>query len=209
MEPSVSTSISRSHIQYSWKNRSVDWSGRVCIHNFRRGNKRAKGSPLAQQTELGWILTGTTNSNPKAPTITVQNHFNSLDAQLKRFWEIEENLDERKLSQEEEKCQHHYNQTVKRKNDGRYEVQLPFKNGNRPKLGNSKEAAMARFFQIERKLLCNKKLQEAYTNCVNEYITLGHMKELKTSVENFAEEHSASPCGFQGLKYHHQTSCGL
>lgn len=123
----------------------------------------------------------------------MQNHFNSLDAQLKQFWEIEENLDERKRTPEEEQCQQHFKRTVRRRKDGRYEVQFPFKNENRPQLGNSKKAAMARFFQIERGFASNDKLRQAYTTCIDEYIALGHMTEISAERELLDGDHYFIP----------------
>lgn len=140
--------------------------------------KGEKGAPVAQCTDLGWILTGNTNNAAHSTKITIQNHLNLLDAQLKRFWELEENLEDRKLTQEEEKCEQHFQSTYKRRDDGRYEVQLPFKNNIRPNLGNSLRPAMARFFQIEKRLTVDRKLQKAYTDCIHEYLTLGHMEEV-------------------------------
>ncbi|XP_055850540.1 uncharacterized protein LOC129915103 [Episyrphus balteatus] len=148
--------------------------------------KKKIGSPVAQQTELGWILTGSFRSEGQQTKQTVQNHFNAIMAEVRRFWEIEENLDYRKLTLEEEKCQQHYNETFQRKEDGRYEVQLPFKNNIRPILGDSKRAAMARFFQLEKRMAMNKKLKDEYSSCINEYLTMGHMKEV-TSVTAITE----------------------
>lgn len=48
--------------------------------------------------------------------------------------------------------------TIRRNNDGRYVVRLPFKE-NKRKLGSSRRAAMAQLMQLERKFNNNPKFK--------------------------------------------------
>ncbi|XP_055908033.1 uncharacterized protein LOC129942917 [Eupeodes corollae] len=143
--------------------------------------KGSTGTPVAQLTELGWILTG--NIHTQKIPITIQSHHTQLDVQLTKFWEIEENLDERKWTEDEIMCEKHFKDTCKRRLDGRYEVHLPFKNNKRPVLGNSKRAALARFLQIEKRMKADSNFKKLYVDCMTEYLTLGHMKEVKVEDE--------------------------
>lgn len=66
--------------------------------------------------------------------------------------------------------------------DGRYCVQLPFKE-DPPILGASRDRAVTRFLQVERKLASSPQLHKDYADCMQEYIQLGHMKLIPTQPE--------------------------
>ncbi|XP_037960034.1 uncharacterized protein LOC119689302 [Teleopsis dalmanni] len=99
------------------------------------------------------------------------------DEYLKRFWELEEipNADLRTV--EERRCERHYDSTCTRDKTGRYIVRLPLKN-DRETLGESRKMALKRFFSLEERLQKNPALKQEYVNFMQEYIKLGHMKEV-------------------------------
>lgn len=72
--------------------------------------KGPRGSPIAQETAQGWILSGeirNINGGDVAHrTITSLNTHINLDEQLKRFWEVEEVIsNRRRFTREEQQCE--------------------------------------------------------------------------------------------------------
>ena len=67
-----------------------------------------------------------------------------------------------------------------RAEDGRFEVRLPFKSER--VLGNSYEIAKRRFLALERKVNQNPDLSKMYYEFINEYLSLGHMLPIYTTV---------------------------
>ncbi|CAG4948130.1 unnamed protein product [Colias eurytheme] len=122
--------------------------------------------PTAQQTQLGWILSG----NTKTFQCNVVLH--NFEA-IQNFWEIEDISEKSDLSLEDNKCIEFYKSTTKRREDGRYEVRLPLLPDYKEKLGNSKSKAIAQFYNLERKLECNKIIKNV--QFIDEYLSLGHM----------------------------------
>lgn len=139
------------------------------------------GSPVAQNTELGWILSGPCSASLQPSSIGV-NNFNvqiCIDEQLKRFWEIEEVERKRLLTKEEELCEKHYEENHGRDESGRYVVGLPL--CNMKQLGKSRDQAVSRLIQMEKKFERNESLREKYVDFMNDYIRLGHMSLVNKS----------------------------
>lgn len=143
--------------------------------------KGPTGSPVAQNSELGWIISGNVAHSNKNKTIQTHHHLINLDAQIRKFWEIEEINEKRKFTEEEQDCENHYVQTHQRHQDGRYQVRLPFKGKNRPVFENTRQVAISRLIQLENRFNTNPKLKGMYTECINDYLHLSHMTETETS----------------------------
>lgn len=145
--------------------------------------RKAEASPtVALQTKLGWVLFGEATPSPK-PFHRSCFHVASEDrvsAALQAFWRIEEVATASTRSPDDDKCEEVYANTHTRNADGRYCVQLPFKQ-QPPLLGASRERAVARFLQVERRLASNQQLRDDYAECINEYLQLGHMHPVSTS----------------------------
>ncbi|XP_070170948.1 uncharacterized protein [Polyergus mexicanus] len=111
------------------------------------------GTPTAQLTALGWILsgpTGTSNSITGSATSLNCVTIPSLDSLLQKFWEIEEISSELPLSEEDKKCEQHFIETHQRAEDGRYIIRLPFKTDPPLDLGSSRETAALLYSKLER-----------------------------------------------------------
>lgn len=95
---------------------------------------------------------------------------------------MEELSPTRTATTDEIRCNELYASTVTRNDSGTFTVRLPFKEGNLgpERLGQSKGQAMARFSQLERKLERNSDLKNEYTRVMNEYLDLGHMRDVTT-----------------------------
>ena len=102
-----------------------------------------------------------------------------LDQTLQKFWLQEELPKSNPLTAEEQECEDHYRNTYSRNAEGRYVLLLPFKNG-RPSssihLSASVHPARSMLLKMEKRLLADSKLKEAYQAFLKEYADLGHMR---------------------------------
>lgn len=164
----------------------------ILLEGVRKG---CIGSPVAQETYLGWILSGKTliqqqKTNSKS-ILTFHQRIN-LDTQVKKFWEMEEVPSDRIFTQEEEECERHFVETHRRDESGRFVVGLPFKSNRKP-IGKSKYQAKQRFLQLLNKFNKNSSFKDQYSSVINEYIDLGHMVKTSSSlsVESYYLPHHA------------------
>ncbi|KAH9638724.1 hypothetical protein HF086_013996 [Spodoptera exigua] len=128
-------------------------------------------APIAQQTALGWILSGNVR------TFNCHIVTNNI-SDLSKYWEIEDvepSSSSSSLTSEEQYCEEFYQQTTRRLDTGRYEVGIPMKPEYENQLGSSKSKAIAQFKQLERKMCNNLLFSESYKSFMSEYQQLGHM----------------------------------
>lgn len=136
--------------------------------------KGAESEPIAQNTEFGWIVSGqsTTNSVRKAVV-----HVSTLDEQLEKIFATDDTVEESSPTDEQKMCEEHFKSTHTRDEDGRYIVQMPFKNGlSEPSLGESRKKAMATLFQLENRFRKNDSLRTEYSKFITEYHEMNHME---------------------------------
>lgn len=135
------------------------------------------GSLIAQDSELGWILSGEiTGKEENSETfnyVTLEGDQNEL---IKRFWELEETIVPKKhFTEEEQKCEEFYKQSTQRDPEGRYVVRLPFKTSTPQCVnGQTKDIALRRFLNLEKRLTKDSELKRQYVGVINEYLDLGH-----------------------------------
>ncbi|XP_024890929.1 uncharacterized protein LOC112466832 [Temnothorax curvispinosus] len=156
----------------------TDLYGDLLLDGIRKGSR---GQPLAQNTVLGWVLSGpVTDAQARPRTITAQHCSNSpsLDEELRRFWEIEEIPRAVPLSPEEQQCEDHFLATHWRRSDGRYVIRLPFKTGPPIEIGDSYNSAERQLRGLERRLNADERLATEYRAFIEEYERLGHMKRV-------------------------------
>lgn len=137
-----------------------------------------RGTPLAQETVFGWILTGpTTSINNFRTEVTNLHQQIDIDQQLRRFFEDEDVPVERQWTEDEKSCEEQFRKSYYRDSSGRYVVSLPFKtNIGLPLLGDSYGAAYNRLRGLERRLLNDRNFAIEYTKCLQEYLDLDHME---------------------------------
>ncbi|XP_045493460.1 uncharacterized protein LOC123692730 [Colias croceus] len=154
-----------------------------------------KNSPselIAQNTQLGWILSGPIQSRSSSSTIWC-NHIHQNDEYelMKKFWELESDQfasDKSLLTEEEIKCENIYSSTTRRDSSGRYIVHLPFRTDDpNCKYGNSKAIAIKQFNRLENRLLKNPKLKAEYAAVIEEYKRLGHVETVPSHEEDLAD----------------------
>ncbi|CAH0716937.1 unnamed protein product, partial [Brenthis ino] len=107
---------------------SVEVHSEIMLNGLLR--HPSKIGPIAQNTKLGWILSGRVTSQELTNTRMINLHLQvKEDLLLKQFWEIEREPDMigKPLTKEEIKCEEIYEETTVRNEEGRYVVRLPFK----------------------------------------------------------------------------------
>ncbi|XP_073961651.1 uncharacterized protein [Choristoneura fumiferana] len=156
----------------------VDIYAHILKNNIIKG---PPGSPCAQNTSLGWILFGDIIDNSSENNIVVMHHNLDLDLLVKNMWELE-SAEKPELTAEEKLCENIYANTTTRTKEGRYIVKLPTKTDNlKSTKGETKDIALRRFKQLERKFEKDKEFKTEYTKVIEEYSTLGHMEEVPES----------------------------
>lgn len=154
----------------------------VIMKGLRKGHP---GAPMAQETKLGWIISG--NVTPLscyavAKNINISEESVSISAvDLSKYWEIEDiNNSSPTLTEADTYCENFYQQTTHRLENGRYVVAIPMKPDYEKHLGSSKVKAIAQFKQMENRLAKNPSLSENYKQFMREYLELGHMRKVIT-----------------------------
>lgn len=142
-----------------------------------------KGSPVATNTRLGWLLNGKVpQCNQETSIFTLQvderEPSEKINQHLQRFWEIEEvDAATPEPSETTNKCEQFYKQTTTRDASGRYQVRLPFAN-HVPLLGASRSIAIAQLFNLERKFRQNPELKNEYVANIREYFEENHIERV-------------------------------
>ncbi|CAK1589183.1 unnamed protein product [Parnassius mnemosyne] len=150
--------------------------------------KGPPGSPVAQNTKFGWILSGQIHSsshtglecNSNNRIVSMHSYVDENEV-LRRFWEIEsDDFSYKKskiLTPEQQKCEEIFSHTTSRDDSGRYVVNLPFRDEDpRCKYGNSRKIATRRLQLLEKRLEKNTELKIQYSAVLQEYLDLGHME---------------------------------
>ncbi|XP_037941449.1 uncharacterized protein LOC119674385 [Teleopsis dalmanni] len=150
----------------------------LCVGQIRL----APQLPILQKTLLGWIVSG--GSQYATPLATLAafkttssqiEHDQSLDQQVKRFWETENCFDSIvKTTKEHLDCETHFRTHFSRNESGEYSVRLPLRL-DIDLLGDSYIQALRRFHSLERKLQLNPNCKTQYTAFMKEYLDLNHM----------------------------------
>ncbi|CAG7716987.1 unnamed protein product, partial [Allacma fusca] len=99
------------------------------------------------------------------------------------FWELEEISTSRILTKEEVDCDAHLVTSTSRRENGSYQVRLPFKKNTR-ELGDTRATALRRFYQLESRLSKNQQLQDQYCTFMKEYLDLCHMRLIDAEDQN-------------------------
>ncbi|XP_075150323.1 uncharacterized protein LOC142224439 [Haematobia irritans] len=155
------------------------------------------GTLVAQETVFGWVLTGPIPSETSNTSPHIVSYFCeiSLDKEISRFWELEDLPRKTFLSPSEQFCEDLYAATTTRNHEGRYIVNLPFKEefSQSIDIGESRKSAMAQFFRNEARLLRNPDFKIEYDRVIEEYGTLGHMTVVQSLKSSDSSRHYYLP----------------
>lgn len=142
-----------------------------------------------QETAFGWMVAGSVQQYARdvehafvAQTIQ-SDCCQELEKQISNFWRLEELGKVEYHSLEEKQCIEYFEKTVTKGLDGKFIVQLPFKE-NLIKIGSSKTIALKRFMSNENRLRINPKLKEEFVQFINEYIEPGYVEQVSDNNEN-------------------------
>ncbi|KAI5632040.1 putative peptidase (DUF1758) domain-containing protein [Phthorimaea operculella] len=166
---------------------SVQLLAQALLPGFAQGTA---DQPIALRTVFGWIVmgacaaeTGSSRSRSRPSVIKdcllVSNM--SLDNNIKRFWELENinNSNVVELSKSEMLCENYMETSYHRNSEGKMVVPLTFENPQeKPVFSNTREIALRRFFNLEKKFKLNPRFHEAYVKYMLDYLESGHMEEV-------------------------------
>lgn len=146
----------------------------------RPGLKKFGTSVYAQNTELGWIIRGRTSATKSNPINTVfmtkRTDESLLTDEIKKFWELEEIPGANPQHPDDERCEEIFSQSIKQRDDGHLSVDLPFRHEEQPIIGPSRDIALRRFLNLEKKLSTDDELKREYHKTMQDYIDSKHMK---------------------------------
>ncbi|XP_018406189.1 PREDICTED: uncharacterized protein LOC108782410 [Cyphomyrmex costatus] len=161
--------------------------------------------PTLQKTRLGWILAGRRSitaapaENVRAFTTVISNA--QLHDQLTRFWQIEHLGNQVVNNKDDAYCEEHFEANVDQNEQGRYIVELPIKEELIGNLGNTRDIALRRLQGTERRFIRDPNLRDQYVHFMDEYLKLGHMKEVSVSpLEDTASFYLPHHGVFKGAK---------
>lgn len=155
-------------------------------HGRRRGTQ---GSPTAFETTFGWVLAGS-----HVPQVIPSHHAISLhtsalsgDDLLRKFWEIEERINNSTIMSAEESCVvKHFQENHTRTADGKFVVPLPIKQ-DAGVLGESRSTAVRRFLSLERSLHFKGQFGQ-FAEVIQEYFDMGHAERVPSSSMHLSVE---------------------
>lgn len=135
---------------------------------------------ILQNTRFGWIVANSNSAHTTSPLQPILNFtaFQKLcdiHTSLEKFWQVEDSGVNVYKAMDE--CEALFSETTKKSLDGKFIVQLPFKEDPHV-LGDSYKTALRRFYSLENKLKKNEKLRKMYSEFLKEYESLGHMTKL-------------------------------
>lgn len=157
----------------------ADLYGSLLLDGIIRGSSH---EPIAQNTVLGWILSGRVLSESCVSKATVHVlQLENIDESLCRFWEIETIPCSKTFTSDELQCENHFVATHAHLFDGRYMVRLPFKSQLPSDFCNSREIAHSCFLLLEKRLHRDPNQLCEYREFLDSYESLNHMKLISNS----------------------------
>ncbi|XP_055588800.1 uncharacterized protein LOC129741119 [Uranotaenia lowii] len=146
--------------------------------------KLSNDGPSLQNSVFGWIVAGTIpNKSASCSPSSVTCSVAEIQEQLTKFWELESCRSTSTQSVEESTCEELFAETTTRDCDGKFVVSLPKRDHVIRQLGESRNVALRRFFSVEKQFESNSEKKSAYTAFMEEYISLGHMREVSNPDE--------------------------
>lgn len=153
---------------------------RIILSGLSKGEN---GQPMAQNTELGWIISGNSEGanlhQQVVPVFTLlsgESDNDKLALELRRFWEVESIPKQTLLTPQEQMAEQHFKDNLQRGSDGRFIVKLPFKNDSTQEIGNSFPAAKRRFISMTERFASKPDFRIKYDQCLQEYVDLNQME---------------------------------
>ncbi|XP_062542065.1 uncharacterized protein LOC134210058 [Armigeres subalbatus] len=135
--------------------------------------------PHLYETQFGWVLAGALEeSHDEVVNVMCVNNEDPLLKSVQRFFEQEELPEEKELTCEEQRIEDHFCKTYQRDGEGRFIVQLPFRDSI-DQLGDSRSLAFKRFLSSEKRISNDIEMKRMYQDFLKEYVDLGHCHEIR------------------------------
>ena len=146
----------------------------IFVDVVRQGRRKGShDSPIAIESEFGWVLAGHTGSENSHTIISHHASVLTGDNVLRRFWEVEEKpIINCTLTPEERAVIDHFRDNHSRDSEGRFVVPLP-KRPNAKELGESRTQAVRRFVSFERSMHVKGQFGEV-EKVIDEYFVNKH-----------------------------------
>lgn len=157
---------------------------------LKMGLMKSEKNLLAQNTELGWIVSGACKgASPNLNIVTLVSNV-ELEEKIENFFDDGEFDSNEEDSEEEAYCEKHFTENVTRNEDGRFVIKIPFKNGiDKPILGESRKKAIATQLSLEKRFQKDEEYRRNYLNQIEEGIRLGHIEEVPFESEKSHSYH--------------------
>ncbi|XP_018401697.1 PREDICTED: uncharacterized protein LOC108778883 [Cyphomyrmex costatus] len=155
----------------------------ICVGQIRSSDKH----PTLQKTRLGWILSGRLGTTAAVPAKVHSFYASITNSELhdhvSRAWQMDNrSIPSNNYTIEENICERHFLDNTSQDSQGRYIVKLPVKEQMLEKIGDSRETALKRLREIEKRFKRNPALKIRYTEFIEEYKSLGHMRRLEPPI---------------------------
>lgn len=148
--------------------------------------------PTAFSSIFGWILIGSVLQNDVERQVALPVSLTvSIESLMEKFWATEEPATPPPSFTEDGRCEEAFVSQHNRLPSGRFIVPLPTRvTSSSLSFPGSRERAIKRFENLERRLSTDSKLRELYSNFMAEYLTLGHMSVAKSPGTYFIPHHA-------------------
>lgn len=136
-----------------------------------------KGAVCLQDSKFGWLVTGEVGTISLLATCSIgeacEDNLRILSNYESEVYGVTSKPNKKCI--EEQKALKHFEETARRDETGRFVLRLPLKSDART-VGRTLEMATARFLSVERRLQREPELRLQYTQFMEEYLKMGHMK---------------------------------
>ena len=147
---------------------------------MKQGEIRLSGGPVAQETALGWVISGKVSAPGGASGTGGATSLLCLgdihEQSLRRLWSLE-GIGVREPEEGDSEVLARFDASVVRA-DGRYEVALPWKADGADKLQENRSTAEARLSGLSRRLARDPELGAAYSEALQEMEQAGVVEEV-------------------------------
>ncbi|XP_043234481.1 uncharacterized protein LOC122387894 [Amphibalanus amphitrite] len=145
---------------------------------IRQGEIRLSGGPVAQETSLGWVISGKVSGKSSGGVTSQLLCLGDIhEHSLRRLWSLEGiGVCDSDDAEQDQVLKEFSSSVVKA--DGRYQVALPWKAGAAEHLMDNRPAAEARLQGLSRRLARDPELGAAYSEALQEMESAGVIEEV-------------------------------
>ena len=132
---------------------------------------------VAQETNLGWILSGALPSSHSVPAVTLLSVGDMSEQSIRNFWDLDVIGITENPEVSYDPVLTEFKQNIKHI-DNRYHVSLPWRPGFKDKLRNNEAQARSRLMSLNNRLAKDDNLRDSYNKSFREMLGLGMIEEV-------------------------------